>query len=348
MIDLKSLNVDLGKFRLRDVSLNVGRGEYFILLGPTGAGKTALLETIAGLNLPRSGEVWLDGREVTCLAPEKRGIGFVYQDQALFPHLSVIDNITFGLRQRGKSKKEAEVEARGVIDLLGISHLLQRRPRTLSGGERQKVALARALVIRPVVLLLDEPISALDPETRERMQRELRDIHDRLNLTVIHVTHDLEEAAAIGDRIAVMNEGHIAQMGSPDDVFRRPNSEFVARFAMVRNIFVADIGDGAPGCGLARIGNTALKIATDLRGERHIALRPEAIAISREAPESGPENSLRGSVTGISNRGSILYLTVNVPPEFVVLVTRRAFEESGIGIGAKVCLNFEASAVHVS
>ena len=185
MIEIKNLTVDLGTFQLQDIDLKIEPGESFIILGPTGSGKTILLESIAGLYPIKSGEIWLNSKEVTKLEPEKRGIGFVYQDYALFPHLSVKGNILFGLKQMKRPKGELQSAVDWIAGLLGVSHLLERKPETLSGGERQKVALARALSISPQVLLLDEPLSALDPQAREEVQHELREIHRRLERPVL-------------------------------------------------------------------------------------------------------------------------------------------------------------------
>jgi len=221
VINVKNLCVDLGDFVLKDINLTVNKGEYFIILGPTGAGKTVLLESIAGLYPIKSGGIWLKGKEVTRTAPEKRGISIVYQDHALFPHLSVKDNIIFGLRLHKWASHDIATTLSEIAGLLGISHLLPRKPNTLSGGEQQKVALARALSIQPQVLLLDEPLSALDPESREGVQQELRQIHNELKVTTIHVTHDFEEAIALGERIAVLGEGYVKQIGTPEEIFRQ-------------------------------------------------------------------------------------------------------------------------------
>jgi len=234
MISIKNLKVNLGDFLLQNINLDIEPGEYFIVLGPTGAGKTVLLESIAGLYPVLEGEVWIGDKEITDLSPEKREIGIVYQDQVLFPHLSVEKNIAFGLKMRKCPKNEAKAKIDAIVEVVGISHLLRRSPATLSGGEKQKVALARALVTEPKVLLLDEPLSALDPETREKMQGELREMHRKVVVTIIHVTHDFEEAIALGHRVAVLNDGCIAQMGTPEEFLRRPSSEFVARFALSR------------------------------------------------------------------------------------------------------------------
>jgi len=347
MIAVRNLCVNLGDFLLRDASLDVKSGEYFIILGPTGAGKTVLLETIAGLYQPESGEIWLNGKEVTCLEPEKRGISIVYQDQALFPHLNVRDNIAFGLKLRRKNGVEIEATLNWLAKLLGISHLLNRKPDTLSGGEKQKVALARALSIKPQLLLLDEPLSALDPENREGVQRELRRLHDQLQVTTVHVTHDFEEAIALGDRIAVIGDGYIQQVGTAEEIFRHPNSEFVAHFAMVRNIFTGEVTDGDGENAIFCVESTKLVVVTDLRGKCHASFRPEDILISHAPFPSSARNSFCGNITSIVDKGSVLYLTVSLPPDFICLVTRNSFDAMGLGEGQRVYITFKASAVHI-
>lgn len=347
MIHVKNLCVDLGDFVLNDINLTVNKGEYFIVLGPTGAGKTVLLESIAGLYPIKSGSIWLKGKDVTRVVPEKRGVSIVYQDHALFPHLSVKDNIAFGLRLHKWTSQEIAKILSEVAGLLGISHLLSRKPDTLSGGERQKVALARALSIQPQVLLLDEPLSALDPESREGVQHELRQIHGQLKVTTIHVTHDFEEAIALGKRIAVLGEGYVKQIGTPEEIFRQPNSEFVARFSMTRNIFAGEAIDTDGGNTVFRTEDTELAVATELRGRLHASIRPEDILISPESLHSSARNSFAGTITHIADKGSTLYITVNLPPDFICLVTRRSFEEMGLGEGQKVYITFKASAVHI-
>jgi molybdopterin-binding protein len=347
MIGVKNLCVDLGDFHLKDINLTVDEGEYFIVLGPTGAGKTVLLESIAGLYPVKSGEIWLRGNEVTRLEPEKRNISIVYQDHALFPHLSAAGNILFGLKLQRRPRQELDKILDWLSDLLGIAHLLDRSPDTLSGGERQKVALARALSTKPEVLLLDEPLSALDPETREGVQRELRQLHDQLKVTTIHVTHDFDEAIALGDHIAVLGEGCIKQVGTPEQVFHHPNSEFVARFAMARNIFTGEVVETEDKSIVFRTEGTELAVATDLQGRLHALVRPEDILVSPEPLLSSARNSFCGTITRIADRGSTFYLTVNLPPDFVCLVTRRSFEEMGLAEGQRVYITFKASAVHI-
>ena len=347
MITIKNLKVDLGNFLLRDINLDIGEGEYFIILGPTGAGKTILLEAIAGLYPVLKGEIWIDSREITRLNPEKRGIGIVYQDQALFPHLSVQENIAFGLKMRKYPKQELRSKINAMAEMVGISHLLERGPVTLSGGEKQKVALARALATDPKVLLLDEPLSALDPETKERMQGELREMHRRVKVTTIHVTHDFEEAIALGQRVAILNNGSIVQVGTPEEFLRHPSSEFVARFALSRNIFTGRVVDAEANYALIDIGGVKLAALTGLRDEVHLSLRPEDILISKEPLGSSARNSFQGMVSDIADRGSVIYATVSLPPDFVCLITRQSFEELGLKKGVKAWITFKTSAIHV-
>jgi len=346
-VRIEDLWVDLDEFHLHEIELDIAPGEYFVILGPTGAGKTVLLEAIAGLHQLGRGRILLNGGDVTRVPPERRGIGFVYQDYMLFPHLCVRDNVAFGLRARGADRAVIAERVVEIGRLLGISHLLHRRPGTLSGGEQQRVALARALVVRPRLLLLDEPLSALDPEMREGLQRELARLHRELGTTTIHVTHDFQEAVALGDRIAVVNEGRVVQVGSSEEVFYRPNSEFVARFVGVRNIFRGEVVAGVGGEGVLHAGGMEVAVATDVVGTVHGAIRPEDIVLSREPLCSGAGNAFRGRVVSVVDRGTVVYVTVRVPPDFVCAITRRARKEMGLEEGQEVCIAFGASAVHV-
>jgi molybdopterin-binding protein len=347
MIEVKELSVDLGEFVLKDITLNIEEGEYFIILGPTGAGKTVLLESIAGLYPIKSGEIWLRGKEVTRVEPEKRRVSIVYQDHVLFPHLSVKDNIIFGLRMNKAAKDERKDRLNWVAELLGISALLHRRPDTLSGGEKQKVALARAIVTQPELLLVDEPLSALDPETRESVQQELRQLHRALGITILHVTHDFEEAIALGNRIAVIGEGCLMQVGTPEEIFRHPNSEFVARFAMTRNIFLGKAERKSNGDTVFKVDGTEFIIAADAEGTHHASIRPEDILISSEPINSSARNCLPGTITHVVDKGSTLYITVSIPPELSCLITRHSFEELELHEGKKVYMTFKASAIHL-
>ncbi len=243
MLRLEDISLRLGEFRLREISLNVRPGNYLALLGPTGTGKTVLLETIAGIHKPGSGRIYINGRDITSLAPEKRHLGIVYQDYALFPHLTVFQNIAFGLRLKGAPGREIRQAVEKMAGFLEIGHLLKRRPNRLSGGERQRVALARALVIEPYVLLLDEPLSALDRSTRSRIQNELKRIHIELGVTIIHITHDLTEAFFLADQLAVIENGKLLQEGPPEEVCRHPADRSVAELVGIENMIEATVED---------------------------------------------------------------------------------------------------------
>jgi putative spermidine/putrescine transport system ATP-binding protein len=222
------------------VNLDIAPGEFFSMLGPSGSGKTTVLRMIAGFETPTSGTVELFGNDVTTVAPFDRDVNTVFQDYALFPHMTVLDNVAYGLRVRGVKTDARLAAARDALALVRLEGYGDRKPTQLSGGQRQRVALARALVVEPKVLLLDEPLGALDLKLREQMQVELKEIQRRLGITFIFVTHDQEEALTLSDRIAVFNEGQIVQLGSAEDVYRRPASSFVANFVGTSAVFTAE------------------------------------------------------------------------------------------------------------
>lgn len=230
MIRTEEMSFRIGTFQLQRLSINIAKGEYFILLGPPGSGKTIFLECLCGLKRISSGQIYIDGRNVTNLEPRTREIGYVPQDYALFPHLSVERNIAFGLRVRGYKNEEIQAKITETAELLDIQRLLRRRIHGLSGGEKQRVALARALVLQPKILLLDEPVCALDEVTRQEVCAQLLGIQRRLGLTTIHVSHNLEEAFTVADRAAILNEGILQQVGPLNELLDKPNSKFVARF----------------------------------------------------------------------------------------------------------------------
>jgi ABC-type Fe3+/spermidine/putrescine transport system ATPase subunit len=230
MIEIQHLGSRFGDFALDDVSLRIGKGEYWVLLGPSGCGKSVLLQTIAGFFPPATGRILVDGRDATAEAPEKRNIGLVFQQAALFPHLSVRGNIAYGLRARRVPEAEARRTVDELIERLGLAAVLSRPVATLSGGEAQRVAIARALAVRPVLLLLDEPLSALDHNARIELQAELARLHKELGLTTLHVTHSRDEAAALGDFLAVMLGGRVVQTGTLANLRENPRCPFVARF----------------------------------------------------------------------------------------------------------------------
>ncbi len=366
MIRVEDLSLIVGKFSLKDISFQVGRGEYFVILGPTGSGKTLLLETIAGIRSPKTGKIWFEGKEVTEFPPAAREVGFVYQDYLLFPHLTVQKNIEFGLRCRGISRREIKEKVSRISDIIGIGEMLSRYPDTLSGGEKQRVALARALAIEPSILLLDEPVSALDPSTQFDILEELKKIHRKLKPTTIHITHNFEEALFLADRIGVIKEGRIVQVGELEEVFRKPATEFVATFVGAENLFegeivppssqgqIKNVGADVPVSPNNKVHLTTLKsrgvkisVVTDRTGRVRAALRPEDILIAREPIHSSARNNLRGTVIETAPKGVLMKITVDAGIPFKVLLTRNSFEEMGLSLKAEVWLSFKATAVHI-
>ncbi|MGW1893397.1 ABC transporter ATP-binding protein [Streptomyces sp. NPDC002004] len=231
-------------YAVRDVHLDIEAGQFFSLLGPSGCGKTTSLRMIGGFTDPTEGAVLLAGEDVTALPPNKRNVNTVFQSYALFDHLSIADNVAFGLKRKGVDKSEIRRRVGEMLDLVQLGGLARRRPRTLSGGQRQRVALARALVNRPAVLLLDEPLAALDLKLRRQMQVELKQIQREVGITFVFVTHDQDEALTMSDRVAVMNEGRVEQCGTPEDVYEHPTSRFVASFMGTSNLMAGTYRDG--------------------------------------------------------------------------------------------------------
>ena len=248
MIELVKLGVRFDEFALREVSLRIGKGEYWVILGPSGCGKTVLMQTIAGFFSPDQGRIVVEGSDVTALPPERRRMGLVFQQAALFPHKTVRENIAYGLRARRAPPEEVRRTVGELVERLGLGPILGRPVPTLSGGEAQRVAVARALAIRPDLLLLDEPMSALDHNTRLELQSEMARIHKELGLTTLHVTHSREEAAALGDHVAIMLGGCIVQRGASADVMARPRCPFVARFLGLDPSAIAALPDCAQAC----------------------------------------------------------------------------------------------------
>ena len=255
-IRLTGLTKTFGDVRAVDgVDLDIADGEFFAMLGPSGSGKTTVLRLIAGFEQPTSGTVLLGGQDVTGKAPFERDVNTVFQDYALFPHMSVLDNVAYGLRVRGMRKADRHARARQALDTVRLADYGARKPAQLSGGQRQRVALARATVVQPKVLLLDEPLGALDLKLREQMQVELKELQRTLGITFVFVTHDQEEALTLSDRIAVFNDGRIEQLGTPSEIYERPGSTFVANFVGTSNIF----DDRMSGLLLRRSGTHSLR-----------------------------------------------------------------------------------------
>jgi ABC-type sugar transport system ATPase subunit len=344
LIAVRGVSITLGEFAVHDAHLAVQAGEYFVLLGPTGAGKTVLLECIAGLHRPHRGEIMVAGSRVNQIPPEQRGLGYLPQDYALFPHLNVADNIAFGMRLRRKGRGEIQRRVQELADLLGITHLLARSTLHLSGGEKQRVALARALAIEPKVLLLDEPLSALDEQTREGLCVELRRVHAQLRTTTVHVSHNFEETLAVADRVGIIHQGRIRQVGTPEEVFHRPVSEFVARFVRSENILRGRAQRVADGL-MVSVGLVNLKAAEGPEGEVFLTVRPEEVEVTTPMPDRA--NAVTGPIVRIVDRGPLVRVDINGGVGLVALVGRRAWQAEGFQVGEVVSAHFEPGAAHV-
>lgn len=353
MISIRGLHRRWGTFALQAIDLEVAAGEYFVLLGPSGAGKTLLLETVAGFHRAEQGTIRIRDADCTHLPPQQRGLGFVYQSYALFPHLSVRGNLEYGPNAQARPLAEWSGRFQRVVDMLELGPLLERMPEELSGGERQRVALGRALCLEVQVLLLDEPLSALDPALRSRLWRDLKRVHGALAPTVLHVTHDFEEALALADRMCVMADGKIVQTGRPDEVFRKPVNEFVAHFAHSENVFRGQVTgrqgeDEQEEVSAIVVGGLTLAAITRHSGDVGVTVRPEDILLSAQAFASSARNAFPGRVVSWSPGLAITRVRVAVAPEveFVAAVTNSSFRDLHVEQGSPVHLIFKATAVH--
>ena len=299
-VEARNIELSYGATKvLHDITLTVEPGEFFALLGPSGSGKSTLLRLIAGFNQHQAGSLLIGGRDVTGIEPWKRNVGMVFQNYALWPHMTVARNVAFGLEERGLPREEVRRRADAALELVGLTGFGARRPNQLSGGQQQRVALARTLAIEPQVLLLDEPLSNLDAKLRERMRFELKRLQRELGITTVYVTHDQSEALALSHSIAVMNGGRIEQLGSPREVYERPRNQFVADFVGTTNFVKGTVG-GADGAGFYRIasevGNLKARGVDSLKTGEDVVLsiRPEDIELS-EARQEG-ENTYAATV----------------------------------------------------
>jgi molybdopterin-binding protein len=352
MIRLQDLHVRVGAFDLQDISLEVPSGGYALIIGPTGSGKTTLLEAVAGHAPLRRGRVFLHEDDVTALPPEHRRLGFVYQHYHLFPHLTVRDNIGYGIaRRRGGNGSELKQRVGELADMLAITPLLDRSVRGLSGGEQQRVALARALAPKPSILLLDEPFAAVDPASRQVLRRELRELHQREGITTLQVTHDFDEALRLGDVVAVLAEGRIAQRGTPEEVFRYPNSAFVARFVGSGNVIagvVERVGqESTAGSfrGRFRGDHLTLDVVAEREGPMHAVIRPEDIVLSLTAHPDSARNHLEAAVTRLERLGPVTQVHLDVGRPLLASVTTASSQDMGLRAGVRLFVAVKATAI---
>ena len=358
MIRLDDVTARKGRFALDRVSFECETGAYGVVIGPAGSGKTTLLEVIAGLLPPQSGVVRLGGTDARTLPPEARGIGLVYQHAFLFPHLSVRENVAYGAADPATMDEAAE--------RLDVVSLYSRNVIGLSGGERQLVALARALARRPTLLLLDEPFSALDPRRRTVVRREVRALHRAWGLTTLQVTHDFAEAGMLGDRAILLDAGRVLQSGTPAEVFRRPASPYVAEFLGAENVFAGtarDLGEASPdwedgdpsvyahghrAFAFETEGLTLYAVGDFASGAGHAVIRAEEITIARDQTHDSARNRFAGRITEVMTLGALTRITVDVRgTPLVAALTTRSVHELALAPGLAVVASFKAMAVHL-
>lgn len=293
---------------LENTSLEMREGEFLTLLGPSGSGKSTLLMAIAGLNNPDNGEIWIDGKLATYLPPFQRDIGMVFQNYALFPHMTIMENIAFPLRMRGESKESINQKVKEVLEKVQLSHVADRLPRELSGGQQQRIALARCFVYKPSIILMDEPLGALDKKLREALQLEIKHLHEELGITVLYVTHDQEEAMVMSDRICLMNNARIEQIGTPDELYHRPKTIFAADFLGESNFIdvrVKTLQDNIVTTETATgiILSTPLSSPVISGTSAKIMIRPESIRVL--SGHETAQNTLTGEVTDVIVAGGV-------------------------------------------
>ncbi|MDX9852769.1 MAG: ATP-binding cassette domain-containing protein [Tenuifilaceae bacterium] len=336
------------EFSLSGVSFSVEQGDYFMLLGPSGAGKSVVLEIIAGLIAPVSGSVYLDDVDITTEAISSRGVGLVFQDLALFPHLTVFQNIAFPLKRKGVKGDELSRRVGSLAQKLQVTHLLKRSPSTLSGGEAQRVALARTLALEPRILLLDEPLAAVDVELRAELRALLRSLN-REGQTILHVTHDYEEAISLGSKVAVMADGRVAQQGTIEEVFQNPASDFVAKFSGIRNFYPVTASP---------LNNGNLRVATlsnslsisfysdDTTLQGYICIPENTISVSVQKQESSQQNTFSGRVIDVFKQRFGYELVVDILGVHVAaLITEESLAKLTLTTGTTVWVSFKATTV---
>jgi ABC-type Fe3+/spermidine/putrescine transport system ATPase subunit len=344
MLHIEHLETVAGDFRLQDVNLSAPTGSYGVLLGPPGSGKSVLVETICGLRSPTRGRILIDDEDVSHEDPRKRLVGYVPQDYVLFPCQRVQENIAFGLRSRGMSRHDATKDIQWVVELLQIGDLLERWPRTLSGGERQRVALARALAIKPRLLLLDEPVSALDEGLRERVCRELRRFQQELGITTIHISHNIEEALAVSDWAAVLNNGNVLQAGKMHTLLRHPRNETVARFLRSENIFSGQAHPGEKGQSTVTFADRNLIVPGKLAGPVTFVVRPELVQFGETSAPC--KNRIRGRLTEITDRGAYIRLVMDAGTPISVFTSVRD-QAGALSVGESYDFTIPPEAIHV-
>lgn len=351
MIEFENVSVTLGVFRLNELSIRVKKGDYYFIIGPSGAGKTIILEAIAGLHHPDSGRVLIDGEDVSGVPPEKRKIALVYQDYSLFPHMSVGENVAFGLKLQKMSKTEIARRVGAVLSRFGIAHLKDRAPYTMSGGEQQRVALARALVTEPDILLLDEPLSAMDQVNRDKFVADLRAIHQENELTIVHVTHSREEALSLATRVAVIIDGTLEQEGERDEVFRKPPNRKVGRFVGIENVFEGTVTGTGVGGSVVMVDGCSIRTGGAMPDGCRVCvfIRAADVSVRRADMIADDEfNCFPAKIEEITPRESYYLLGISCGIRLYALATEQEIKEKGLVPGQSVSVSFSPTAVHIT
>jgi molybdate/tungstate transport system ATP-binding protein len=346
-VDVQHASVKLGDFNLQDINLNVKTKEFFVILGPSGAGKTVLLDLIAGFSYPSTGKVFIDSEDVTFMPTEKRRVGYMFQDFALFPNMSVYKNIKFGTKYYKILNAESRILE--LMEMLEIVPLKDRRTTTLSSGEKQRVALARSLILEPRLLLLDEPLSSLDARAKETVRDELKEIIGNVGITTLYVTHDQAEAIVLADRIGIMHNGRLIQTGSSDQVFNHPKDEFIARFVGMENMFQGVVTSNDDGLISVDVGNTIIEAVFDVAvgSEVILGIRPENITLQVGETISSARNVFNGNVKQIVPLGPISKIKIDCGLTLSAFITKRSSEFLNLSKDTEIIASFKASNVYV-
>ncbi|BAZ98952.1 MULTISPECIES: ATP-binding cassette domain-containing protein [Methanothermobacter] len=346
-LDIDNLEIDLGEFVVRVDELHLSRGDYLVIIGPTGSGKSIFLETIMGFFEPISGTISLDGADLTTLPPEERDVSIVYQDHCLFPHMTVEENIAYGLRKQTEMKENIHRQVHEIAAMMGIDHVLNRYPGTLSGGELQRASIARAIIVNPRLLLMDEPFSALDQRTKISLRKLIADIRDNFETTVIHVTHDLDDIWWLSNKVAVMNHGKIIQMGKKEEVINKPSPYFVADF-LGANILEGTVEGQVNGLTSVNVNSNIFRTVDCGEGSVILSIRPENIMIAADPFMASAQNIFKGTVEDIIETSRIVYVNLRIGD--IVLtsaVTPGAVTELGIRTGEEFQVLIKATNVRI-
>lgn len=345
MLEVKNLSKTIGNFTISNISISLSEGDYFVLLGPSGAGKTVLLESLAGIIKPDNGSVILNGNNITNYNTQKRKIGLLFQDQALFPHMNVKDNIQYGLKCRDLKKEDILSISGKLASEYGLSDLLHRYPATLSGGEKQRVALARIMATEPSVLLLDEPLSALDPGSKREIRKLLGSLKEK-NVAVIHVTHDYEEALTLATKLGIMEQNTVTRIGTSEEIFHHPGSGFVAEFIGIKNFYCGTLVKKDNNRGVFTTDNISFSLLTkEDSGSGSIIINSEDVTLSTNVTESSARNTFEGVVTEIcpAKLGKEIILDIGI--ELAALITDESVEALKIQVGKTLYATLKATSI---